>query len=91
MKNDLINDLINWVLTFKSNGKFDTQWKPLTAVGLDRNIGLIVWVYSETFNHGGPMSLVIARARLEILESGYEYLGAIPRICSVFIHWHWPQ
>tara|TARA_B110000090_G_scaffold94197_1_gene106290 strand:- start:173 stop:355 length:183 start_codon:yes stop_codon:yes gene_type:complete len=35
LKNDLINDLINWVLTLKTNGKSDTQWKPLTAVGLD--------------------------------------------------------
>ena len=54
----------------------------LTAVGLDRNIGLIVWVYSETFNHGGPMSLVIARARLEILESGYEYLDSTYLFCT---------
>jgi hypothetical protein len=83
----LKNDLINWVLTLKSNGKFDTQWKPLTAVGLDRNIGLTVWVYSETSNHpghGGPMSLVIARARLEILESGYEYLGMLFHVSVLY-------
>jgi hypothetical protein len=43
-KYDLKNDLINWVLTLKSNGKFDTQWKPLTAVGLDRNIDLLTCV-----------------------------------------------
>ena len=53
-----------------------------------RNIDLTcVAVYSKLLIVGGPMSLILGEgSRLEILESGYEYLGVLFHVYLFCIH-----
>ena len=48
---------------------------------------LFVAVYSKLLIVGGPMSLILGEgSRLEILESGYEYLGVLFHVYLFCIH-----
>lgn len=51
-----------------------------------RNIDLTcVAVYSKLLIVGGPMSLILGEgSRLEILESGYEYLGMLFHVSVLY-------